>query len=51
MAGGQYIDFKPGSNIIVNSFSTGGSDADNGIDSEVKFIDRSLRGWHPLRRR
>ncbi|QJW82491.1 type IV secretion system protein TraC [Burkholderia glumae] len=38
MAGGQYIDFKPGSNIIVNSFSTGGSDADNGIDSEVKFI-------------
>lgn len=38
MAGGQYIDFKPGSRIIVNAFSTAGTDADNGIDSEVKFI-------------
>ncbi|WP_186239612.1 type IV secretion system protein TraC [Burkholderia gladioli] len=38
MAGGQYIDFKPGSGIIINAFSTAGLDAENGPDEEVKFI-------------
>lgn len=38
MAGGQYIDFKPGSRIIINAFSTAGADDENGLDSEVKFI-------------
>ncbi len=38
MARGQYVDFKPNSRIIINSFSTAGIDAENGIDSEVKFI-------------
>ncbi|KWF83479.1 conjugal transfer protein TraC [Burkholderia cepacia] len=38
MAGGQYIDFQPGSRIIINAFSTAGADDENGLDSEVKFI-------------
>lgn len=38
MGDGQYIDFKPGSRIVINAFSTAGIDTENGLDSEVKFI-------------
>ncbi|UVS88468.1 type IV secretion system protein TraC [Burkholderia glumae] len=38
LAGGQYIDFKPNSGIVINPFSSAGFDPENGIDQEVKFI-------------
>ncbi|MFY4698873.1 type IV secretion system protein TraC [Burkholderia glumae] len=38
LAGGQYIDFEPGSRIIVNPFSAAGQDPENKPEDEIKFI-------------